>query len=254
MLDEPNPQHPAVRGGAYQRRKNKRQKSIMETNKIYKGDCRTMIEELPSNVLIVSDPPYNIGFNYPEYGDVMSGEDYTAMFSLFKKFPCVWIHYPEEMIRYVCAGMGFPEEVVAWVYSSNIPKHHRMVAWFNCKPDFSKIKQPYKNLTDKRIQGRIAGGSEGTNIYDWWEINLVKNVSEEKQPYTNQIPEEVVGNIIKTTARKDSVIVDPFCGSGTTPAVAEKLGYKWIGIDFSPKAISITEQRIKNINPLFSQQ
>jgi DNA modification methylase len=223
----------------------------METNKIYNSDCRKIASDLPANSLIISDPPYNIGFDYPEYGDVMSEEEYIEMFCLFQHLPCVFIHYPEEMIKYVCPAMGHPDEIVSWVYPSNLGRQHRMIAWFNCKPDFSKVKQPYRNPTDKRVAKLIAGGSEGTNIYDWWEIDLVKNVSEEKQPYTNQIPEEVIARIIRTTATGNEIIVDPFNGSGTTCAVADKLGFNWIGIDVSPKAIEIATKRINNISPLF---
>lgn len=216
----------------------------MELNKLYQADCRTLIEQLPANALIISDPPYNIGFDYPEYGDRMNEEEYVQMFGLFANRPCVFIHYPEEMIKYVCRGMGsYPTEIVSWVYPSNLNRQHRMIAWFNCKPDLSKVKQPYRNPTDKRIMELIMNGSEGTDIYDWWEIDLVKNVSEEKQPYTNQIPEEVIGRIIKTTAIEGMIIVDTFNGSGTTTAVADKLGYKWIGIDISPKAIEVATKR-----------
>jgi len=196
---------------------------MLTRNTIYQADCRTLIEKLPTNSLIISDPPYNIGFDYPDHDDRMSEEEYIEMFCMFQQMPCVFIHYPEEMIKYVCSGMGCPDEIVSWVYPSNIGRQHRMIAWFNCKPDFSKVKQPYRNPTDKRIMELIAKGSKGTDIYDWWEIDLVKNVSEEKQPYTNQIPEEVIGRIIKTTATEGTVIVDPFNGSGTTIAVAKKL-------------------------------
>ena len=224
----------------------------LELNKIYQADCRTLVEKLPTNLLIISDPPYNIDFDYPEYDDAMSEEEYIEMFTLLQQMPCVFIHYPEEMIKYVCSGMGAPEEVVSWVYPSNINRQHRLIAWWNCKPNFSKVKQPYRNQTDKRIQQQIANGSEGTAIYDWWEIDLVKNVSSEKQPYTNQIPEEVIARIIKTTAQPGDVVVDLFNGSGTTVSVAEKLGFDWIGIDISARAVEIARKRIGGINPLFS--
>ena len=89
------------------------------------------------------------------------------------------------------------------------------------------------------------------NIYDWWNVNLVKNVSKEKENYSNQIPEKVIGNIIKTTAN-DEVIFDAFMGSGTTLAVASKLGFEYMGCDISEKAFEITKQRLNKIeNNLF---
>ena len=124
-------------------------------------------------------------------------------------------------------------------------KQHRSIAFFNCKPDFSKVKQKPKNPEDVRVNKEV-------NIYDWWNINLVKNVSKEKENYSNQIPEEVIGNIIKTTT-KDEVVFDPFMGSGTTLSVASKLGLQYIGTDISEKAYKITKNRLYKIeNNLFA--
>jgi len=78
-------------------------------------------------------------------------------------------------------------------------------------------------------------------------------VSKEKEDYSNQIPEKVISNIIKIVANKDDVIFDPFMGSGTTPAVASKLEYKYIATDISEKAYNITKNRLSKIeNNLFS--
>ena len=142
--------------------------------------------------------------------------------------------------------MGVPTKVVQWVYNSNMGKQHRSIAFFNCKPDFNKEKQLPKNPTDKRVNSEVK-------LYDWWLINLVKNVSKEKENYSNQIPEKVISNIIKIVANKDDVIFDPFMGSGTTPAVASKLEYKYIATDISETAYNITKNRLRKIeNNLFT--
>ena len=54
-----------------------------------------------------------------------------------------------------------------------------------------RVSQPYKNPTDRRMKKLIESGRTGTNLYNWWEINLVKNVSKDKELYVNQIPREV---------------------------------------------------------------
>ena len=149
--------------------------------------------------------------------------------------------------------MGVPTKVVQWVYNSNMGKQHRSIAFFNCKPNFKKETQPYKDLKDKRIQKRLELGFKGSPLYDWWQINLVKNVSKEKENYANQIPEKVISNIIKIVVEKNDIIFDSFMGSGTTPAVASKLGYKYIATDISKKAYNITKNRLKKIeNNLFA--
>jgi DNA modification methylase len=220
---------------------------------IYNRDYRKIIKNLDKeNTLIITDPPYNVGWKYDAYKDNLSEEDYLEMFTHFKGFKLVVIHYIEDIIKYIVPTMGVPTKVVQWIYNSNLKKQHRSIAFFNCKPDFSKVKQPYKNINCKEVQERISKGFTGCDLYDWWNINLVKNVSKEKENYSNQIPEKVLGNIIKTTANNETIF-DPFMGSGSTLAVASKLGYKYIGCDISEKAYNITKKRLSKIeNNLFS--
>ena len=197
------------------------------------------------NTLIITDPPYNVGWKYDSYKDNMSEADYLEMFSHFKGFKFVVIHYIEDIIKYIVPHMGVPDKVVQWVYNSNMGKQHRSIAFFNCKPDFKKAYQPYKNPNDKRVQKLMENGSKGSKLYDWWNINLVKNVSKEKEQYSNQIPEKVIENIINIAATENDIIFDPFCGSGTTLAVAKKLNKKYFGCDVSEMAVSITNKRLK---------
>tara|TARA_R110000765_G_scaffold98842_1_gene185658 strand:- start:29 stop:418 length:390 start_codon:yes stop_codon:yes gene_type:complete len=126
-------------------------------------------------------------------------------------------------------------------------KQHRSIAFFNCKPDFKKAYQPYKNPNDKRVKKLMENGSKGSKLYDWWNINLVKNVSKEKEKYSNQIPEKVIENIINIAAIENDIIFDPFCGSGTTLAVSKKLKRKYFGCDISESAVNITNKRLKKI-------
>lgn len=213
---------------------------------ILQKDFRQVIKDLDKeNTLIIIDPPYNVGWKYDTYKDNLSEEQYTELFTHFEGFKLVVIHYIEDIIKYVVPTMSVPEKVVQWVYNSNMRKQHRSIAFFNCKPDFSKVKQKPKNPEDVRVNQEV-------NIYDWWNVNLVKNVSKEKEDYCTQIPEQVIGNIIKTTA-KDEVIFDAFMGTGTTLAVASKLGHKYIGCDISPKAYEITKNRLQKLeNNLFN--
>jgi len=212
---------------------------------IYNKDFREIIKDLDKeNTLIITDPPYNVGWKYDTYKDKISEKEYSELFMNFQGYKFVIIHYIEDIIKYVVPHLGVPTKVIQWVYNSNMKRHHRSIAFFNCKPDFSKVKQKPKNPEDIRVNSEV-------NIYDWWNINLVKNVSSEKEDYSNQIPEKVIGNIIKTTSN-DDMIFDPFMGTGTTLAVASKLGFEYIGCDISEKAYKITKNRLSKIeNNLF---
>ena len=108
----------------------------------------------------------------------------------------------------------FPDKVVSWVYNANLKRQHRHIGFFGVKPDFTKYTQPFKDVKDKRNLKKISEGI-GARLYDWWEINQVKNVSKEKTAHPCQMPLEVMKRIIGILP-PEYTIVDPFMGSGTT--------------------------------------
>ena len=199
--------------------------------------------EIPKG-LTITDPPYNQGYAYNQYKDRMSEPEYIELLSKIP-VPCVIIHYPEETINLLPKALNVKcEQVVSWVYNSNTGKQHRLISWWGCKPDFRKIRQPYKNLNDKRIKARIAAGKTGAKLYDWWEINQVKNVSKEKTAHPCQIPEEVIRRIILTTAKPGETIIDVFAGSGTTLKVANELRFDTIGYETDELYCDIMAERV----------
>ena len=215
---------------------------MMET-KVIKGDYRDY--EIPKG-LVITDPPYNQGYKYNDYKDRLSEEEYIELLSKIPT-PCVIIHYPEETINILPKAIkGKCEQVVCWVYNSNTGKQSRLISWWGCKPDFRKVRQPYKNLNDKRIQKRISEGKTGAKLYDWWEINQVKNVSKEKTEHPCQIPEELIKRIILTTASPNDIIIDVFGGSGTTAKVAKDLGFSSISYEIDSEYCEIIEKRVND--------
>lgn len=211
------------------------------------GDC---LLELPSilreypDAIIVTDPPFNIGYHYSEYSDNMDEEDYYDMLSeVFSQTPFVVVHYPEEIYKIAFAVGEYPDKVVSWVYNSNTAKQHRDVAFFGVKPDFKKVGQPYKNPKDKRVAKRIAEGKKA-RLYDWWNINQVKNVSKDKTAHPCQMPLEVMERIIGILP-ESATIVDPFMGSGTTGVACKKLNRNFIGIELDKEYFEIAKRRIK---------
>lgn len=199
--------------------------------------CRfqEIVSELPSSLLVVSDPPYNIGFKYDQHKDNMPDEEYIEMLAELQKFERVILcDYPIETMKYIVPALGVPDHVGAWCYNSNAPGRFRLISYYGCKPDYSRILQPYKNMDDKRIKEAIANGSKGTPIYEWWtDIQQVKNVSEEKTNHPCPVPEALQGRIITLCANEGDVIFDPFGGSLTTSKAAQDLGFKSIACELS---------------------
>jgi DNA modification methylase len=215
-------------------------------NKIICGDCLEELAKIKGDFVIVTDPPFNIGYHYSNYKDNMEeGEYYSWLAEVFKFSPFVCIHYPESLYKLSWKVEEIPEKVISWVYNSNTAKQHRDIAFFGIKPDFRKLGQPFKNPKDKRIMKRIADGKQARG-YDWWNINQVKNVSKDKTSHPCQMPVEIMENIIKLIP-SDKLIVDPFAGSGTTGVACKNLNRNFILIEKEEKYCKIGQERLDKI-------
>lgn len=210
------------------------------------GDCGEVLSKLDidyEKAIFVSDPPFNIGYHYDTYDDDMTEDDYyTFLSDVFGTNKQVIIHYPEALYRHSYNIGIFPDRVVSWVYNSNTAKQHRDIAFFGVRPDFRKVGQDYKNPSDKRIAKRIAEGKTA-RLYDWWEINQVKNVSSEKTEHPCQMPYEVMRRIVGILP-DEYTIIDPFMGSGTTGLACKELGRNFIGVELDEKYFEISKRRL----------
>jgi site-specific DNA-methyltransferase (adenine-specific) len=208
-------------------------------------DYRNQIGSIDAeSTIVVTDPPFNIGYHYDKYNDRMGEEEYYSMLAdLVTSFPCVIIHYPEALHKLSLKSGIAPDRVCSWVYNSNTARQHRDIGWYKVEPDFSNTLQPYKNPNDKRIKKRIEGGRLGAKMYDWWNVNQVKNVSKDKTKHPCQMPLEVMKNIVSTLP-ENKTIFDPFMGSGTTAIACIELGYDFIGCEISKEYYEIAKDRI----------
>jgi len=113
---------------------------------------------------------------------------------------------------------------------------------------------PIKNATDVNIEWlkkapelvKIDYLDEklGVKPKDWWPLDIINQAAKERLGYPTQKPELLLERIIKASSNKGDIVMDPFCGCGTTIAVAEKLKRKWIGIDITHLAISLMRHRL----------
>lgn len=99
-------------------------------------------------------------------------------------------------------------------------------------------------MNDKRIKERIARGKIGCKMYDWWNVNQVKNISKQKTRHPCQMPVEVMKNIIATLPN-DVTVIDPFCGSGTTGVACGLIGMNFVGCDINQEYCDIARMRIQ---------
>lgn len=243
---------------------------MYQLNKAYQVDCVEGLFNLPeaSIDLIFTDPPYNIGVKYGKSSnDKMLTEQYFAWCSQWfmgcyrtlKPGGSFYImHYPEVVAKWLqLLSMFTFKRWISWIYNANMgqsgsnwSRAHRTILYV-VKGDAASFfdgeadPQPYKNPDDVRIKHI---GKEGTTPYDWWEYNLVKNVSRDKTSWPNQLPVDLVKRIIVSSCPKDGVVCDPFMGSGTTAVAANETGRQWIGFDIEKDAQNIISQRVTRVH------
>src|SRR5262249_44737595 len=97
--------------------------------------------------------------------------------------------------------------------------------------------------------------AKGVYISDFWDdIDVINSMANEYQNYLTQKPEALIERIIRASTDENDLIADFFCGSGTTMAVAEKLGRRWIGCDLGRFAIHTTQKRLIDIQRQLNEE
>jgi len=133
-------------------------------------------------------------------------------------------------------------------------KHETILFYTNSNnyifhPERSKDPRTEKALKRAQIPaGARISASDTTKLpMDVWLIQALNPVENERLDYPTQKPERLLDRVIKVSSNPGDIILDCFAGSGTTGAVAEKLGRKWIMIDSSKLAIYTIQKRMLNL-------
>ena len=104
---------------------------------------------------------------------------------------------------------------------------------------------------DGRLRKKIyLDESPGVPVTDiWTDLPPIHSGSQERLGYPTQKPQALLERIISASSDEGDVVLDPFCGCGTSIHAAQKLKREWIGIDITQLAISLIEKRLKDAFP-----
>jgi adenine specific DNA methylase Mod len=188
-------------------------------------------------------------------------------------------HYVKLILDEIFGRENFVNEVI-WRYrrwpakSKSYQKMHDTIFWYSKNKDSDRTwKQQYEELSASTLKTwgtkrQVADFSEGYRkpsqtdeesagalMSDVWEIGVIAPIAKERVSYATQKPEALLERIIKGCTVEGNLVADFFCGSGTTAAVAEKLGRKWITTDLGKPACMITRKRLidNNAKPFIYQ-
>jgi len=100
-----------------------------------------------------------------------------------------------------------------------------------------------QRLQRKRFLDELPGETVDTL---WDDIPPINSQAQERLGYPTQKPEALLERIISASSNEGDLVLDPFCGCGTTIASAQKLGRRWIGIDVTHLAISLIKKRLSD--------
>ncbi|MCL1831653.1 MAG: restriction endonuclease [Oscillospiraceae bacterium] len=150
---------------------------------------------------------------------------------------------------------------IAWCYGSggaskkHFSKKHDTIFWYTKGKEYvfnvDAVREPYSS--PEKVKYKIVNGKQyerkhelGRVPFDWWQIPILTNTAKERLGYPTQKPEALLEKIVLASSNEGDVVLDAFCGCGTTVAVAQKLNRNWIGIDISYNSISVIEKRLVN--------
>ena len=169
-------------------------------------------------------------------------------------------HYLKLVLDAVFDG-NFRNEII-WCYAGggiprfDYPRKHDVILRYTKGPDctFNTAYRPYTEGTLARGRTQVKGKyhdqglrAEGTPVNDWWPDlpKITSPTDPEKLGYPTQKPEVLLQRIIEVSSNPGDVVLDAYCGCGTTITVAQRLDRRWIGIDITYQSISLILYRFE---------
>lgn len=224
----------------------------------------------------------SMSFEEKQYGDIWNNDEYLQfmyerlliMRELLSDNGTIFVHcdwrvcsYMRLLMDEVFGKENFLNEII-WNYSGGRIGHnffgrkHDNIYWYakiygNQTFNYDEVRQEYAASTLARNKYKNNGSNERVLDYkpneevkfpeDVWTISIINPFAKERLDYPTQKPERLIEDVIKAASNPGDLVFDCFMGSGTTQAVALKLGRRYIGADINLGSIQTTTKRLLNI-------
>lgn len=254
---------------------------FLPLDKILKGDCIELMNSLPEKSVdvIFADPPYNMqlkgDLHRPDNSHVDAVNDSWDQFegfAAYDKFTREWLTAARRVLKdtgtiwvigsyhniyrvgSIIQDIGFwVLNDIVWRKSNPMPNFrgtrftnaHETLLWCNKGEGFNKYTFNYEAM--KAFNDDVQMRSD-------WVLPICSGKERLKvnghKGHSTQKPEALLYRILLSSTNKGDVVLDPFFGSGTTGAVAKKLGRHFIGLERENKYIKLATDRIKQIDTM----
>jgi site-specific DNA-methyltransferase (adenine-specific) len=246
-------------------------------DKIIQGDCIEILKSFPENSvdLIFADPPYNLQLrndlyrpNMTKVDAVNDGWDKFEGFAEYDAFTREWLSASQFVLKdtgtiwvigtyhniyrvgAIIQDLGFwILNDIFWTKSNPMPNFrgvrftnaHETLIWAQKKQG---AKYTFNHKSMKALNDDLQMRSD-------WNLNLVNGKERIRlngsKVHSTQKPEALLYRVIMASSNVGDVVLDPFFGTGTTGAVAKRLGRNWIGIERDKKYIKVAQKRIEAV-------
>jgi len=210
----------------------------MPENQIICGDCLSVMKDWPDNCvdLVLTDPPYNVGIDYDIAKDKLSIEEYSKGIKRLKNaIDC----------EYWGILLGSKTEtLLTWWKNFETAKQIVVRVGASVNTVLGGFRPQYRSvlITKKSLK--------------WWS-DVWEDIrfpgegyffNEKRFDHPCHAPLRLMIKLIECLSLPNDLILDPFCGSGTTCVAAKMLGRRYIGIDISQKYVDIARMRLKAVD------
>lgn len=259
----------------------------MRLNEVIEGDCIEVLAGLPAGSvdLVFADPPFNIGYHYDVYDDSRAKADYLAWTEkwiaaatrVMKPTGSFFLAIGDEFVAEHKVRLDALELTmrnwIVWHYTFGVSctkkfnRSHAHILYYvrdakNYKFRPDTVRVPSARMTtyaDRRANpvGKLPDDTwvlrpqESDEHFqedsDTWHIPRVCGTFKERLGHPCQMPEAVLERIIRAATDPGDVVLDPFAGSGTTLAVAKKLGRSYLGVELSEQYADAVRKRLQII-------
>lgn len=228
----------------------------------------------------------NSTFEEKQYGDIWTNDEYLQfmyerlilMRELLSENGCIYLHcdwhkghYLKLLMDELFGADNFVNEITWYYYNKMAPKSacfprttdkillYSKGPGYTFNTQYEKRDEPVKQLVRKFVDGKAinARDENGNVMYkmsyekridDVWRISMLQPADKvEPVGYPTQKPEKLIERMILASSNPGDLVFDCFMGSGTTQAVAMKLGRRFIGADINLGAIQTTTKRLLSI-------